>query len=86
MPELSRFYGIIIYMFRKDHAPPHFHAEYNDEEAVILIDSWEIYKGSLPTRALKLVREWAELHKEEIKQHWENATQSRPLTKIEPLK
>ena len=85
MPELSRFYGIIIYMFWKDHAPPHFHAGYGEDEALILIDSWEIYKGSLPPRALKLVREWADLHKEEIKQHWADAVQSKPLTKIDPL-
>jgi hypothetical protein len=85
MPELSRFYGIIIYMFWKDHAPPHFHAEYGDNEALILIGTWEIYRGALPARALKLVREWAELHKEEIRQQWAEAVASQPLKKIDPL-
>ena len=86
MPELSRFYGIVIYMFWKDHAPPHFHAEYADSEALILIDSWEIYKGTLPARALKMVQEWADLHKNEIKNHWVDAVAGNPITKIAPLR
>ena len=57
MPEISRFYGIIIYMYIDDHNPPHFHVWYNDYEAVITIEE-EIVTGSLPRRELKLVYEW----------------------------
>lgn len=86
MPELSRFYGIIIYLYWKDHAPPHFHAEYGDDEAVILIDNWAVYEGSLLNRALKLVREWAGLPKEEIVKAWEKAVAGKPFKIIEPLR
>lgn len=86
MPELSRFYGIIIYMYWEDHAPPHFHACYGTEEALILIENGAVHRGSLPARALKLVREWMNIHQEEIAQQWEKAVQSAPIQKIAPLK
>lgn len=86
MPEISRFYGIIICMYWNDHAPPHFHAKYNDDEVLILIDTLEIYRGSIPTRALKMTIEWAELHKEELWKDWEDAIQNKELKKIDPLK
>jgi hypothetical protein len=57
MPRLSAFYGIVIYMYWRDHAPPHFHAEYSDQGAMIVIDDGRVYAGSLPPRALRLVRE-----------------------------
>jgi hypothetical protein len=66
MPEISRFYGIIIKMFFGDHAPPHFHAEYNEQKVIIAIEDFRIIKGSLPLKALAMVIEWACLHKEEI--------------------
>ncbi len=66
MPEISRFYGIIIRMYIKDHSPPHFHAEYGGNEAMINIQTGEIIHGDLPRRALRLVQDWAELHKEEL--------------------
>jgi len=62
MPELSRFFGITIYMFYEDHAPPHFHARYGEFEALIRA----ILDGKLPVRALGLVVEWASLHQEEL--------------------
>lgn len=51
MPELCRFYGIIIKMFCEDHNPPHFHAEYQEHEAVFDINTLEILRGDLPKRA-----------------------------------
>ena len=62
MPEISRFYGILIFMFYNDHNPPHFHVEYGEYKAVINFDE-EIVKGNMPKRALKLVFEWMDLHK-----------------------
>ena len=63
MPEISRFYGIIIRMFFNDHNPPHFHIEYQDYEAVISIEDGTV-NGNMPRRALKLVFEWLDLHKD----------------------
>ena len=59
MPELCRFYGIVIHMYYGDHPPPHFHARYGDHEAVIGIDSLAALRGHLPPRASGLVAEWA---------------------------
>jgi hypothetical protein len=65
MPELSRFFGIIITMYWRDHNPPHFHASYGSDEALITMDG-EVYSGSLPRRALSLVREWLAMHRQEL--------------------
>lgn len=62
MPELTRFFGIIIAMDDNDHAPPHFHAKYGDDQAVICMDSGEVIEGNLSARALRLVEEWRQLH------------------------
>jgi len=86
MPEISRFYGIVIYMFYNEHAPPHFHAKYAEDEVLISIDNLSVLKGSLPPRALGLTMEWAAEHQEELKLDWQNATNQRPLEKIKPLK
>ena len=67
MPELSRFYGLRITMNYADHVPPHFHATYGDEEAQVEIASGDIIGGSMPRRAATLVKEWAELHRSELK-------------------
>ncbi len=85
MPELSRFFGIVIAMYFRDHAPPHFHARYGEHEAKFAVDSGDIIEGSLPRRARALVQEWHRLHVAELKAAWQ-AVQSRELpTKIEPL-
>lgn len=86
MPEISRFYGIVVYMFYNEHVPPHFHAKYAEHEAVIDIETLAILKGSLPPRALGLVMEWAVLHKEELVSDWKKAVLQQPLEKIAPLK
>lgn len=85
MPELCRFYGIIIRMFWEDHPPPHFHAVYGNNEALIDIWTAEIIAGALPLGARSLVRQWAELHREELMEDWNRARASQPLRRIEPL-
>lgn len=87
MPEVSRFYGIIIRMFFNDHLPPHFHANYSDYSAQINIISGEIMNGELPGRALRLVQDWTELHRNELlKNYIESQKEGGVISKIEPLK
>jgi hypothetical protein len=66
MPEITRFYGIIIKMFFGDHSPPHFHAIYGEYNALISIDALEIIEGDLPKRAEKMVIEWASQYQSEL--------------------
>jgi len=86
MPEISRFFGIIIRMYYNDHAPPHVHAEYQGEK-VLLDFSGNILRGGLGSRtALRLVREWIDLHETELKEDWGLARAGTGLLPIEPLK
>ena len=85
MPRLSAFYGLVIYMYWRDHQPPHFHAEYGEHEALIVIADGRVYAGSLPPRALRLVREWRRLHVEELGRAWELAALREDPGTIEPL-
>ena len=85
MPEISRFYGIIVRMFFDDHNPPHFHISYQDYDAIIHIDSG-IIKGEMPRRALNLVYDWLDLHKDELIDNWKLIQESGEFKKIEPLK
>ena len=85
MPELSRFYGIIIRMHFRDHAPPHFHATYQNHEATVRISDLAVTRGALPVREQGLVAEWASLHQQELYEAWERRTRQEPLGKIEPL-
>lgn len=85
MPEISRFYGIIITMFINEHNPPHFHVEYQDYKAMITIEDG-IVMGTLPRRALNLVYEWLDLHKNELLENWKRIESNQNLQKIEPLK
>ena len=84
MPEICRFYGIIIQMFYNDHNPPHFHAVYGEFKVVININD-EIVEGFMPKRALKLVFEWMDLKKTELIENWNLAQKGENLKKIEPL-
>ena len=86
MPEISRFFGIIIRMFFGDHLPPHFHAHYGKHRAQVSIESLTVLRGSLPPRAMGLVIEWAALHQAELRGAWELAVHSKPVQPIEPLK
>ena len=85
MPELCRFYGIIVSMNLNDHAPPHFHVRYNEYEAMIEISDGKVSAGELPNRAQKLVEEWRELHRNELEEAWELASQMKLPMKILPL-
>lgn len=72
-------------MYYRDHEPAHFHALYGEYEAQLVIATLEILSGELPPRALRLVREWAELHRDELAANWERARAHEPLATIEPL-
>ena len=85
MPEISRFYGIIIYIYFNDHNPPHIHAYYNDMQAIIGIKNNALLKGKLPPKALALITEWMILNHKALLEDWELASQLKPLKKIKPL-
>ena len=82
MPEIARFYGIVIKVFFGDHSPPHFHAIYGEYNALISIESLEIIEGDLPSRAQKLVLEWAILYQQDLLQMWN----TQEFRKLPPLK
>lgn len=85
MPRLSEFYGIVVYMYWRDHHPPHFHAIYGGEEALVRIDDATFLAGSLPRTAARLVKEWAELRRADLLDNWGRAQAQAPLVPIEPL-
>ncbi len=81
---ISRFFGIVIYMYWKDHAPPHFHAKYGDDEIVVEIRTGNV-SGNMSNRAIKLIQEWRELHKDELLKDWKLAEQKKALFAINSL-
>lgn len=85
MPRISEFYGIVIAMYYAEHGVPHFHALYAGEEASIAVETLDVLAGSLPLRALRLVREWASIHHAELEANWERARAEQPLDPIPPL-
>jgi hypothetical protein len=85
MPTLSIFYGIVIQMFWADHPPPHFHATYAGDEALIEIATSRVIRGGLPTRALRFVLEWTELHRTELMEAWDKCSTRRSPAQIAPL-
>jgi hypothetical protein len=89
MPELARFFGIIIRMFAEPAAPhhrPHFHAYYQDEVGIFAIDLIELVAGSLPPRQRRFVEAWAEIHRGELIAAWKHLQAGRVPGKIEPLR
>lgn len=86
MPFISEFFGIKIYMYWDEHAPPHFHVEYSGLKALISIRDAVVIKGMLPSRQLKLVLAWCELHEDELMKNWQIAEVHGELRKIDPLK
>jgi len=84
MPELSRFLGIIIFMNFNDHNPPHYHANYGNFQIIVEIKSG-IVEGKFPKRALNLVLEWYEIHKEELIDNWNSLIETGEYNKISPL-
>jgi hypothetical protein len=85
MPEISRFFGIIVLMFYNDHPPPHFHVRYGEQKAILGVESLAILAGKLSPKALGLVVEWASLHQNELMADWKRARQQEPLQPIDPL-
>ena len=82
MPEVTRFYGIIISIrFSREHNPPHFHAVYGDKEGVFSILTLEMLQGDLPSKAQTMVKEWAALYQAELQEMWD----TKVLKKLAPL-
>lgn len=84
MPVISRFFGISIYMYWRDHAPPHFHAKYQGGEVVINIETGEV-QGAISRRALALIEDWRILHTAELMENWKLASDRKLLKQILPL-
>lgn len=85
MPEICRFFGIIITMNYNDHAPPHFHVRYGEYKALVAIQTLVVLQGHLSPRAFGLVMEWSALHQVELQENWNLAKQNAPLNRIVPL-
>ncbi|PIU55061.1 MAG: transcriptional regulator [Chloroflexi bacterium CG07_land_8_20_14_0_80_51_10] len=85
MPEISRFLGIVIAMYYKEHQPAYFHAKYGDQTGVFSIADLRLIEGHLPKRVISLVLEWAFEHRDELMEDWELAITNMPLRKIPPL-
>jgi hypothetical protein len=85
MPEICRFFGVVIAIFYDDHNPPHFHARYEGAKAMIDIKTLSIIEGTLPPRVFGLVVEWATLHRKELVNNWNLAREKKPLKSIDPL-
>lgn len=85
MPEISRFLGIVIKMFYKDHPPSHFHVEYGECRGSFSIEDLRLIEGNLPGRIVGLVTEWAIMHREELKEDWKLLKEEKELKKIKPL-
>ena len=89
VPELARFFGIVIRMFVEPGGPhhrPHFHAYYQDAAAVFAVDTVELIGGSLPRKQQRLVEAWGEIHQAELEQDWQRLQAGQQPFKIEPLK
>ncbi|MDP4199506.1 MAG: DUF4160 domain-containing protein [Bacteroidota bacterium] len=85
MPEISRFLGIVITMYEKDHGPPHFHARYAEYFGKYSIQDLRLLAGNLPRRIHSAVLEWASDHREELMDNWNALLNDQPIKKIEPL-
>ncbi len=85
MPEICRFYGIVIRMFFGDHNPPHFHATYGSSEVLIDVSSLAVIAGQLPPLAMGLLVEWTTIHQQDLLDAWTRARNHQPPGRIEPL-
>ncbi len=85
MPRLSSFYGIVVYMYVRDHGVAHFHARHGDDELVVAIATGTALRGGLPLARAKLVAEWAELRRSELLEAWSRASSGEPPGTIDPL-
>jgi Domain of unknown function (DUF4160) len=85
VPEICRFFGIIIAVFYEDHPPPHFHVRYGGQQAIIAIETLQLLEGRLSPRVLGLVVEWGMMHRSELLQAWNQARRREPIDPIAPL-
>lgn len=85
MPEISRFFGIVVQMYYADHDPPHFHVRYGGQKALVAIETSAVLRGNLSPRTLSLVTEWAAMHQAELMEDWNLARQEAQLKPIAPL-
>jgi hypothetical protein len=85
MPELSRFFGIVVRLHYADHNPPHFHATYQGRTVEVEIRTLAVIRGGITARALGLVMEWAAQHQFELAEDWRRAASGEPIVRIEPL-
>lgn len=85
MPEISRFHGIVIRMFHREHGVPHFHVQHGSARAVFAVDPISLLRGKLPPRAQSFVVEWAGLHRAELLEDWARAQKKQVLKRIAPL-
>jgi len=85
MPEMSRFLGIVVSMYYKQHLPPHFHAKYGGERTAFSIQDLRLIEGRLPHRVVAILLEWAFQHREELLENWHRTQQGVDLRRIEPL-
>lgn len=84
MPEICRFYGLLIFVNYNEHNPPHFHVRYQDQEIIVEIQTG-IVQGKMSQRALKMIFEWYEQHIDELEMNWNLAQERKPLKRIDPL-
>ncbi len=84
MPTISRFYGIVVFMNYNDHESPHFHARYQDGEVTVEIETG-LVRGVMSKRALRMIFEWSDSHREDLLDNWNRARERRPLNQISPL-
>lgn len=89
MPSISTFYGIIVYMYfidNKQHKLPHIHVKYQEHEVIVEIPEGDVLEGNIPSRKMKLLQAWIEIHKEELMADWELAVSGEHPYRIDPLR
>jgi len=88
MPTISMFYGLVVRMFYapEEHNPPHIHAIYQSDEALIAINDGSVLKGSLSARHMRFIQAWVEIHRDELLANWNLCQQGEEPFKIDPLK
>ena len=82
MPNVSAFFGLVIYMHWRDHAPPHFHAHYGGHEALIDIRTGDVIAGNIPIKAKRIVKDWAAERQVELLKNWEHGQRREPFEKV----
>jgi hypothetical protein len=85
VPEISRFFGIVIAMYFNDHDPPHFHARYGEQRGRFAIEDLRMIDGTMSLRVRGLIIEWASQHQQELIDNWDRTRTRQSLRKIEPL-